>query len=400
MTPQIRVVGAGLTGLAAAWRLSELGVDVEVVEASAVPGGLLQTTRTSYGLVERSANALLQDEAVERLVRGLDLSMLDASPIAKRRFIFRGGRSRRWPLTPIESATMAWRRLRARIGHGLNPASDETVAQWSDRVWGPDATTWLISPGLQGIYGAPASQLDAAAVFGVDGRRLAARSRRSRLVAPASGMGELPQRLVERLIARGVAFSFDRRLEALDVSVSTLVCTNGPEAGRLIECHAPRLGALLRGMPMTSLVTTTAFFAPHSRDVHGFGVLFPRGSGVRALGVVFNTDAFDGRSAFRSETWIANLGESQSDDDIHDQLLSDREQLTRRRDTPIALVTTRWPRALPLYGRSILEAVSLRSELPPFLEVAGNYLGRIGLAGLVGIGREAADRLYGRLQPG
>lgn len=38
-----RVIGAGLRGLAAAWCLAEAGDDVEVIAASAEPGGLIRS---------------------------------------------------------------------------------------------------------------------------------------------------------------------------------------------------------------------------------------------------------------------------------------------------------------------------------------------------------------------
>ena len=38
--------------------------------------------------------------------------------------------------------------------------------------------------------------------------------------------------------------------------------------------------------------------------MRGFGVLFPEAAGIRALGVLFNTDIFEGRGRLRSETWI------------------------------------------------------------------------------------------------
>ena len=55
---------------------------------------------------------------------------------------------------------------------------------------------------------------------------------------------------------------------------------------------------------MTGLETVTTFFAPHPEDLHGFGVLFPRGAGIDALGVLFNTSIFANRGSLRSETWI------------------------------------------------------------------------------------------------
>ena len=55
---------------------------------------------------------------------------------------------------------------------------------------------------------------------------------------------------------------------------------------------------------MTWLLSVTAFYAPHPGDTRGLGILFPRAAGVRALGVLFNSDMFAGRGDTRSETWI------------------------------------------------------------------------------------------------
>jgi oxygen-dependent protoporphyrinogen oxidase len=251
----------------------------------------------------------------------------------------------------------------------------------------------LIAPALQGIYGASAEQLTAAAVFGRNGDRLPTGTRRRRLVAPINGMGELAERFAGWLKTRGVHFSFGRRVDAVDESVATLVCTSAPRAGPLVRPYAPKLGATLQSMPMTSLVTTTAFFPPHPGDIRGFGVLFPRGGAVDALGVLFNADIFAGRSRVRSETWISELLPSASDQEIGQRIRRDREILTGRSNEPIAVLTTRWPSALPTYGSAILEAESGLSELPPWLGLAGNYLGGIGLSKLLDIGRDSADRL-------
>jgi protoporphyrinogen/coproporphyrinogen III oxidase len=392
VTSRVRIVGAGLTGLAAAWRLTELGASVDVIEASLDPGGLLQTVKTPHGLVERAANAFVSSPTTLRLFHTLEIVPLSASTTSNRRFIFRDGRPKRWPLTPIESLTMASRGVRARLTGRLRPDGDESVASWSDRVWGRGATKWLISPALQGVYGAPADVLTAAAVFGPDGSRLPSGTRRPALIAPPGGMGELIERLVNWLRRRGVSFSFGTPIETLDPSVTTLVCTNATAAGRLVQPHAPRLAATLQSIPMTGLVTATAFFAPHPQDVHGFGVLFPRGAGVNALGVLFNADIFEGRSALRSETWISGLSDASAptDDQIARDLTADREVLTGRRDPPIAIVSTRRPAALPVYGHAVAAAQDQLGELPGWLLLAGNYLGRLGVSKLVDVASEIA----------
>jgi protoporphyrinogen oxidase len=145
------------------------------------------------------------------------------------------------------------------------------------------------------------------------------------------------------------------------------------------------------------LVTVAQFYEPHQEDVHGFGVLFPEASGVSALGVLFNADIFDGRSRVRSETWIVGGRErgltEESDAALIDHLARDRSALTGRVDAPLASHITRWPRAIPIYDQAIADVQRLLPALPAQVALAGNYLGRIGVAALLSGGADAANRI-------
>ena len=129
-------------------------------------------------------------------------------------------------------------------------------------------------------------------------------------------------------------------------------------------------------------------------------MLFPRGCGIRALGVRFNSDIFEsgGRpAAWRSETWISGPDDTahQLPDDVEAQaaMIADRQALTGRADDAVAVHLTRRPQALPVYGNSVLDIQRRLGDLPPGLALAGNYLGRIGAAKLLDVAREAAERL-------
>ncbi len=375
------VVGAGLSGLATAWKLAAAGRDVTVVDAADSPGGLIGTINTNHGLVERAANAFVWTDVTERWFAALGIVPRFPRPDAKRRYVFTRDHARRWPLSAGETATLAMKVTGAAVRRRLKPRSGETIAQFADRVAGRGVTQHLIGPALQGIYGAAPERLSAEAVFG-------ARRKRGRgMAAPPGGMGEFIARLYEALARKGVTFAFGSRIDRLDPATPTVVCTNVAEAARLVSPHAPALGDALAATPMTSLITATAFFAPHRDDLTGFGVLFPRDSGVRALGCLFNASIFDGRSAVRSETWIyAGSHDGRDlppDAGVTAQILTDRERLTRRRDDPLDIIITRRVPALPVYDTSILTIRQRLSDLPPWLRLTGNYTGQIGVAALL-----------------
>jgi oxygen-dependent protoporphyrinogen oxidase len=390
---QIDVIGAGLSGLATAWFLAERGVDVRVIDAGARPGGLIQTERVPEGLIETAARAFTWTSDTEALFRALDITPSFARDESKRRFIFRDNRPRRWPLTVMETAGLARRVGRAWLTRRMRPTEDETVATWGARVIGPAATQWLLAPAFQGIYASPPDQLSAAAIFGKD------RPKGGKFAAPAGGMGELMDRLHHRLQERGVVFELNHpaRAEDLDPSRPLVIATSAPAAARLLAPHAPKLADALARVRMVSMLAVHAFFTPHAGDLRGFGILFPRSSGVTALGCVFNSDVFSGRSELRSETWMyGSLDASAlpaSDAGAFDQMQADRQMLTGRTEAPIACYFTRQPDAIPVYDAAVLGARAALRDLPPHIAIAGNYVGRLGVSSLVVGAKEASTKI-------
>jgi protoporphyrinogen oxidase len=150
---------------------------------------------------------------------------------------------------------------------------------------------------------------------------------------------------------------------------------------------------------MTSLVAVTAFFDPHPDDLRGFGILFPRGTGIDALGAMFNTDMFDGRSALRSETWIYGNAFADAlpacDESVIACVIADRSVLTRRQAVPGSCYVARQPDSLPVYDAAVLDAQAALGALPPRIALAGNYLGRLGVTHLLDGAADAAARLTG-----
>jgi oxygen-dependent protoporphyrinogen oxidase len=385
------VIGAGVSGLASAWHLMERGAEVTVFESSSCPGGLIHSVHAGHGLVETAANAFVRDPRVDDWFARLGLQALSPTSTSRRRYIFRDGRPRRWPLKISESVTMGARIAISGVSRGFSPRDDETIASWGERVVGTAATRWLLEPAMQGIYAAPASALSAAVIFG--GRRKGRRE----MIAPAAGMGSFVASLHRHLIDRGVRFVFDHEVAAIDPAVPTIIATNARQAARLLRPCASALATRLAAVRLAPLLTVTAFFTPSVDDPRGFGVLFPAESGVSALGVIFNADIFEGRSNVRSETWIvgdrASSLTARSDVDLLRMLANDRQTLTGRSAAPLSTTITRWSQAIPVYDRAVADVAAAVDTLPPRVALAGNYLGRIGVAALLEVAEQAAVRL-------
>ena len=268
----VLVVGAGLSGLTAAWYLAEAGATVRVVDAAPRAGGLIETVATPDGPVETAANAFVRSPRVDALFAALSITPNTPLKVSGKRYIFRDGRPRRWPLTIGETASMAVRFVGAQIQRRVSAGERETVADWGRRVLGGAATDWLVGPALHGIYASPAEVLSARAIA-------ASRPKgRREFVAPPDGMGQFTSRLREALVARRVRFELGCAISADELvsAVPTVIATNAPAAARLLAPHAPAFAAAAARIRIAPASPVTAFFEPSPDDLRGFGVLFPR----------------------------------------------------------------------------------------------------------------------------
>jgi len=100
---KVAIIGAGITGLTAAFELQQRGIDCVVYEASDRIGGCIKTVKEDGFLVECGPNSLLDThpdlgKLITRL--GLEANKLPANSSAENRFIVRDGKPIALPTSP------------------------------------------------------------------------------------------------------------------------------------------------------------------------------------------------------------------------------------------------------------------------------------------------------------
>ncbi len=377
---QVTIIGGGFSGMATAYYLARGAVEVTLLEKQHHLGGLIGTLRTDRGPVELAASGIRSSARVESLCTDLGLPLLTTKKESRARYLYRNG-PRRWPLGPAETAEMGGRLTGSLVTGRFRPRANETIDAWSSRVLGAGASRYIVGAALQGIYAGDPKRLSADLIAGK--KTKPAKGSLHGLVAPPLGMYQLVEALEDRLLSLGV--DIRKGVTATDDLEGTVViCTSARDAAGLIRRRSPEAAKILDGIEMLPLVRVTAFYPASENTIGGFGILFPRGEGVTALGVLFNTNIFPERGAGHSESWI--LGGAQHPEilDLDDQALfelvaRDREKVYGRAATPLSIHPQRWPRALPHYDVGLENLLRKGIELPGGTFLAGNYLRGIGL---------------------
>src|SRR5829696_7779249 len=159
---EVTVVGAGISGLLAADALDRKGYRVTLVEERAHAGGLIQTKKTAYGIAEAAAHSLLATPGVVSFCGELGVELAEIRKDSRARFIVRGGRPRKFPLSLGETLNAA---RRAAFTRAVNHLDEQDLDGWGRRHLGDGAVEYLLSPFVQGIYGVRPADLGVAAAF-------------------------------------------------------------------------------------------------------------------------------------------------------------------------------------------------------------------------------------------
>src|SRR5512136_2892785 len=156
------IIGAGITGLTAAFYLQRRGVPVTVYEASDRVGGAIQSLRAQGYPAEFGPNTILETSPkVTQLVidAGLASRRLDPDPKASARFVVRYRRPIEMPGSPLGFFTTKLFTARAKLAVLCEPfvpprrdGKEESVAEFVLRRLGQEFLDHAIDALVAGVY--------------------------------------------------------------------------------------------------------------------------------------------------------------------------------------------------------------------------------------------------------
>ncbi|CAN6449118.1 unnamed protein product [Victoria cruziana] len=169
----VAVVGAGISGLVAAYQLKSHGLKVTLFESNEHPGGKI-TTHSENGIIwEEGANTMTEsDDAVGRLLDGLCLREKQQFPISQtKRYIVKNGKAVLVPSNPLALIQSKFLSSKSKLQIMMEPflmgRSDrktspsevpgqdlsESVGMFFRRHFGQEVVDYLIDPFVAGTSG-------------------------------------------------------------------------------------------------------------------------------------------------------------------------------------------------------------------------------------------------------
>ena len=158
----VAIIGAGITGLTAAFYLKRKGIPVTVYEASGRVGGVIQSLRQDGWLAEFGPNTLLETSPkIAQLVRdaGLQSRRLDPDPKAEARYVIRFGRPIEMPGSPLGFFTTKLFTAKAKLAVLREPfvaprrdGVEESIAQFVVRRLNQEFLDHAIDALVAGVY--------------------------------------------------------------------------------------------------------------------------------------------------------------------------------------------------------------------------------------------------------
>ena len=413
----IAVIGGGISGLVAAFKLVRRGHRVSVFEGAKRVGGWVRSERLEGSLFEWGPNTLMATDDWFDLFRQLNLRPQHPRPGSKRRFIVLGGKLQELPIGPISflmSSVLSWsskkRIAMDLLQRDLLTQEDLSLREFALRYLNQEILDRLLQPFVSGIYAGDAEELSLRSCFPklweglkdkgsiIRGMRAQSRTeRRPQMVSFESGLEVIIAALSHELGARvrsdqevlslnrsgAECWSVETRF-GREIFDHVVLSVPAFEVARLLESilHVGHL-KFLKSIPYKPVLVWNLLCERLENFPRGFGCLIPRTEGTPLLGSLWRSEIFEGAATPDRVT----MSQFFSGDSIPSDPQNHEQELRKWIPGMGRVISTEsrlFKRGIPqlLVGHQKQMDLLLES-VPKDLTLIGNYIEGVGLVAVM-----------------
>ena len=457
MTNTVAIIGGGVTGLTAAFRLQQRGVPVTLYEGSGRVGGVIRSVRKDGYLAEFGPNTILETSPkIISLVRdlGLESRRMYSDPAADKRYLVRDKKLVEVPASPPKFFTSPLFSLNAKLSLLVEPLrrrgdanKEESVAEFVRRRLGQEFLDYAINPLVAGIYAGDPERLSVLHAFPklreieqkygslILGQIRGAKERKNReeiskQEAKKVSFDEGLQVLTDSLQAKlGGAVRFNTAVTRMEKSADVWRVTARSANGESTETHSAVLYAgtayqladldlrapqplNLKPLAEVRYPAVASLVLGFRRDqvrhpLDGFGVLIAQIEKFHLLGALFSSSLFPNRAPAGHVTLTCYVGgvrqpelATRSLDELTNLAVADLGVLLGVTGRPTFQHHELYRRAIPQYevGYGRFKELMNETEVKaPGLFIAGHFREGISLGDSILSGHNVVERIVGYL---
>lgn len=451
----VAIVGGGIAGLTAAYRLQQRGIDFHLIEADRELGGKIRTEAVDGFILEGGPDSFLAQKPWGRQLcedLGLGAEIIGTNDAQRRIYLVSHGRLRPLPqelmlLMPVRPLAL----LRSGIVSipGVlrlalepfvpkrNDDRDESLGSFVRRRMGNEVLERMVDPLMSGIYAGDSDELSLQSTFpqlremerehgsvirGLLAMRKRAKRDGSMFLSLRGGMSRIVDALAGRLdrssvlsgtplvhLREGDGFHLQladgETIEAKSVVLATPAFS---AAGLLRETDA-ELAGLLDRIPYASTATVSLAFRREdvSHPLDGFGFVVPRVERRRITACTWVSSKLPHRAPARSvllRCFVGRWGDEEwmgmSQQELTELARGELRELMGISAAPLLSRVFRWPRSMPQYRvghQQLLVSIAARVERHPGLYLTGSGYRGVGLPDCIRDAEDTVDQLVSRL---
>ncbi|WP_194835820.1 protoporphyrinogen oxidase [Nocardia sp. XZ_19_369] len=442
---RIAVVGGGISGLSAAYRLRMLlgpAADILVLDRAERVGGILYTGELAGGPLDLGAEAFVgRRPEVPELLREVGLETQLVTPAGLRPLVWSGGVTHALPERTLMGIPASAESMRGLVDAATieqiagepqrplawEPGADVDVYRLIADRFGVQVVKRSVDPLLGGVYAGSSRSIGVRAALPTlaaaldDGAPSLTHAVSVALPPPSDapvfgGLRDGYQVLLEALAARSgakfVTATPATRLarglrgwvvDPIGAVDGVVLATPAPITARLLGTVAPDAAAALAGIELSSSVVVALALPRETALPQNSGILIATGEPLRAKAFTLSSRKWTHLAQRETALVRASFGKfgddstlSWSDADLITAAAEDLATVTGVPINPLSAVVQRWRIGLPQYAPGHIDRIAAIEQSVASLDglaLAGAYLHGVGVPACVAAGNAAARRI-------